>query len=170
MCRTLIFPIHTTLYGQHNTTCHCLVVFLLLHRENKLGRDNDEKKSKRMKGCWRAPFPHLLPNLLLPYSCQSPDRGTCPKGGPRKMKSSKIKVSPRAFAVTRCLTRTTTRVYKSEKKKRKRGSSISFVHSICGMYVFYSFYLMGMQYKIEIPHSLVVILRMLRQDRNIPEL
>lgn len=75
-----------------------------------------------MKGwrrCRRAPSRIPLPDHC---SCQRPDRGTSPKGGTHEMKSSEIKVSSRAFAVTRCRTRTTTRVYTSaEKKRKKRG-------------------------------------------------
>lgn len=143
MCRTLIFPIHTSMYGQHNTTCHCWVVFFLLQRENKLRRDNDRRRARRWKDGEDAGehHPASLPNHC---SCQSPDRGTRPKGGTSEMKSSEIKVSSRAFAMTRCRTRTTTRVYTSAEKKRKREASISVVHSICGMYVFHSFYLKGL--------------------------
>lgn len=128
----------------------------------------EEQEDERMEKMLESIIPHPSPTtaaVRVPIGAQRP------KGGTSEMKSSEIKVSSRAFAMTRCRTRTTTRVYTSAEKKRKREKPLSqsFIPSVECMYFILSIS-RGLQHWIEIPHSLVVILGMFEVDRNVSEL
>lgn len=130
--------------------------------------EEEQEDERMLEKMLESIIRHPSPNHC---SCQSPDRGTRPKGGTSEMKSSEIKVSSRAFAMTRCRTRTTTRVYTSaEKKKKKRSLYLSRSFHLWNVCI--SFFLSQgtCLHWIEIPHSLLVILGMFEVDRNVSEL